>query len=121
MFDLGKLLHTSNNLQKGAVFRDYIIVPDGNYFIKPTDRDAIRIMPVIFFCAGVKRLLHEKLVCLKFLVKSSIDEFVAAVNKDVNTQGLSISAGSIILLLHIHYNVIKSMTGGVTGIGFAYF
>jgi hypothetical protein len=74
-----------------------------------------------FFCAGVKRLLHEKLVCLKFLVKSSIDEFVAAVNKDVNTQGLSISAGSIILLLHIHYNVIKSMTGGVTGIGFAYF
>lgn len=36
-FDLGKLLHTNYNLHIGADFRDYIIVPDGNYFINPTD------------------------------------------------------------------------------------
>lgn len=34
--DVGKLLKTKYNLQAGADFRDYIIVPDGNYFINPT-------------------------------------------------------------------------------------
>jgi hypothetical protein len=35
--DLGKLLHTKYNLQAGGDFRNYIIVPDGNYFINPRD------------------------------------------------------------------------------------
>jgi iron complex outermembrane receptor protein len=38
--DIGKLLQTKINLQAGFDFRDYIIVPDGNYFINPTKSGA---------------------------------------------------------------------------------
>ena len=34
-FDLGKLLSLKYKLQLGADFRNYIIIPDGNYFINP--------------------------------------------------------------------------------------
>jgi outer membrane receptor protein involved in Fe transport len=163
-FDLGKLLHTGFNLQAGADFRDYIIVPDGNYFINPTDSGHnLNYTSYGFFVQASKRLLHDKLQVSAVLrgtgyeyfnlkwnprltavyeltrndlvrfsyqngyrfpsifegfsninsggvkrvgglkvmsngvfentwLKSSIDEFTAAVNKDVNTQGLSQAA-----------------------------
>jgi outer membrane receptor protein involved in Fe transport len=163
-FDLGKLLHTNYNLQIGADFRDYIIVPDGNYFINPTDSGHnLNYTSYGFFVHAAKKLLHDKLQLSAVLrgtgyeyfnlkwnprltavyeltrndfvrfsfqngyrfpsifegfsninsggvkrvgglkvmsngvfenswLKSSIDAFTAAVNKDVNTQGLSQAA-----------------------------
>jgi iron complex outermembrane receptor protein len=163
-FDLGKLLHTGFNLQVGADFRDCIIVPDGNYFINPTDSGHnLNYNSYGFFVQASKRFLHDKLQLsgvlrgtgyeyfnlkwnprltavyeltrsdfvrfsyqngyrfpsifegfsninsggvkrvggLKVMsngvfentwLKSSIDEFTAAVNKDVNTHGLSQAA-----------------------------
>ncbi len=163
-FDLGKFLHTGFNLQVGADFRDYIIVPDGNYFINPTDSGHnLNYTSYGFFVQASKRLLHDKLQISAVLrgtgyeyfnlkwnprltavyeltrndfvrfsyqngyrfpsifegfsninsggvkrvgglkvmstgvfentwLKSSIDAFTAAVNKDVNTAGLSQAA-----------------------------
>ena len=163
-FDLGKLLHTNYNLQIGADFRDYIIVPDGNYFINPTDSGHnLNYTSYGFFVHAAKKFLHDKLQLSAVLrgtgyeyfnlkwnprltavyeltrndfvrfsyqngyrfpsifegfsninsggvkrvgglkvmsngvfenswLKSSIDAFTAAVNKDVNTQGLSQAA-----------------------------
>ncbi|MCS3801223.1 iron complex outermembrane receptor protein [Chitinophagaceae bacterium OAS944] len=60
--DLGKLFHTNYNLHIGADFRDYIIVPDGNYFINPTDSGHnLNYTSYGFFVQASKRFLHEKL------------------------------------------------------------
>lgn len=59
--DLGKLLHTSYNLQAGADFRDYIIVPDGNYFINPDSTGNLNYTSYGFFVNGSKGFLKEKL------------------------------------------------------------
>jgi iron complex outermembrane receptor protein len=60
--DLGKLLHTNYNLQVGVDFRDYIIVPDGNYFINPTDSGTnLNYTSYGFFVHASKKLLHERL------------------------------------------------------------
>lgn len=162
--DLGKLFHTNYNLHIGADFRDYIIVPDGNYFINPTDSGHnLNYTSYGFFVQASKRFLHDKLQLSAVLrgtgyeyfnlkwnprltavyeltrnnavrfsyqngyrfpsifegfsninsggvkrvgglkvmsngvfenswLKSGIDAFVAAVNKDVNTQGLTQAA-----------------------------
>lgn len=162
--DLGKLLRTNYSLHIGADFRDYIIVPDGNYFINPTDSGHnLNYTSYGFFVQASKRFLHDKLQLSAVLrgtgyeyfnlkwnprltavyevtrnnsvrfsyqngyrfpgifegfsninsggvkrvgglkvmsngvfenswLKSGIDAFVAAVNKDVNTQGLTQSA-----------------------------
>ena len=37
VLDVGKLLNSKTNIQVGADFREYIIIPDGNYFINPQD------------------------------------------------------------------------------------
>jgi iron complex outermembrane receptor protein len=37
VLDVGKMLDSKVNLQVGADFRQYMIVPDGNYFINPKD------------------------------------------------------------------------------------
>jgi len=162
--DLGKLLRTNYGLHIGADLRDYIIVPDGNYFINPTDSaHNLNYTSYGFFVQASKRFLHDKLQLsavfratgyeyfnlkwnprltavyevtknnsvrfsyqngyrfpsifegfsninsggvkrvggLKVMsngvfenswLKTGIDAFVAAVNKDVNTQGLTQSA-----------------------------
>jgi iron complex outermembrane receptor protein len=162
--DLGKLLRTNYSLHIGADFRDYIIVPDGNYFINPTDSGHnLNYTSYGFFVQASKRFLHDKLQLSAVLrgtgyeyfnlkwnprltavyevtrnnavrfsyqngyrfpsifegfsninsggvkrvgglkvmsngvfenswLKSGIDAFVAAVNKDVNTQGLTQAA-----------------------------
>ncbi|WP_205514093.1 TonB-dependent receptor [Longitalea arenae] len=162
--DLGKLLHRNFDLHLGADFRDYIIVPDGNYFINPTDSGAnLNYTSYGFFVQASKKLMQERLQLsvvlratgyeyfnlkwnprltavyevtrnnfarfsyqngyrfpsifegfsninsggvkrvggLKVMsdgvfenswLKSSIDAFTAAVNRDVNTQGLSQAA-----------------------------
>ncbi len=60
--DLGKLLHTTYNLQVGGDFRDYIIVPDGNYFINPTDSGQnLHYTSYGFFVHASKKFLQEKL------------------------------------------------------------
>ncbi|MEO6722121.1 MAG: TonB-dependent receptor [Ferruginibacter sp.] len=159
--DLGKLLHTRYNLQMGGDVRNYIIIPDGNYFVNPTDSGhnlnyynyglfihasqsflqeklmlsaALRASGYEYFklkfnprltgvyalsktqfirfsyqsgyrfpsifegfsninSGGVKRVGGLKVmsngVFENSWLKSSIDAFQAAVNKDVNTQGLS--------------------------------
>jgi iron complex outermembrane receptor protein len=181
-FDLGKLLHTGFNLQTGADFRDYIIVPDGNYFINPTDSGHhLNYTSYGFFVQASKRLLHDKLQVSAVLrgtgyayfnlkwnprftavyeltrndfvrfsyqngyrfpsifegfsninsggvkrvgglkvmsngvfentwLKSSIDAFTTAVNKDVNTQGLSQAAAlekNKGILVHNTYTYLK--------------
>jgi len=60
--NLGKLLHTNYSLQAGADFRDYIIVPDGNYFINPTDSGHnLNYTSYGFFLQASKSLLNNKL------------------------------------------------------------
>jgi outer membrane receptor protein involved in Fe transport len=60
--DLGKLLRTNYSLHIGADFRDYIIVPDGNYFINPTDSGHnLNYTSYGFFVQASKRFLHDKL------------------------------------------------------------
>jgi iron complex outermembrane receptor protein len=162
--DLGKLMHTKYNLQIGGNFREYVIVPDGNYFINPKDpvknlvyssygffvraskeffnqklqlsgvlrgskneyfqnnwnprltavyavskKDFVRIsyqngyrFPSIFEgfsninSGGVKRVGGLKVMSEGVFehswLKSSIDAFQSAVNKDVNTQGMTTQA-----------------------------
>jgi len=162
--DLGKLLNTKYNLQVGGDFRDYIIVPDGNYFINQKDSGhnlnyysyglfvqfsksflkeklqlsaALRVSGYEYFklklnprltavyslsrsqfirfsyqngyrfpsifegfsninSGGVKRVGGLKVMSNGIFenswLKSSVDAFQAAVNKDVNIQGVSQSA-----------------------------
>lgn len=162
--DLGKLLHTQYHLQVGGDVRNYIIVPDGNYFINTTDSGhnlnyysyglfvqtsqnflhgkltlsaALRASGYEYFklkfnprltgvyalsktqfirfsyqngyrfpsifegfsninSGGVKRVGGLKVMSNGIFenswLKSSIDAFQAAVNKDVNTQGFSQTA-----------------------------
>ncbi len=162
--DVGKLLGLKYKLQVGADFRDYIIIPDGNYFINPTDsahnlnytsygffahvskfyfNDKLQVsaalrasnyeyfklkwnpratmvyemnksnfirlsyqngyrFPSIFEgfsninSGGVKRVGGLKVMSNGIFenswLKSSIDAFQSAVNKDVNTQGLTQAA-----------------------------
>ncbi|AEW01449.1 TonB-dependent receptor [Niastella koreensis] len=181
-FDLGKALHTAFDLHVGADFRDYIIVPDGNYFINPTDSGHnLNYTSYGLFVQASKRLLHDKLQVSAVLrgtgyeyfnlkwnprltavygltrndfvrfsyqngyrfpsifegfsninsggvkrvgglkvmsngvfentwLKSSIDAFTAAVNKDVNTSGLSQAAAiekNKGLLVHNTYTYLQ--------------
>ncbi len=60
--DVGKLLHTPYNLQVGADFRDYIITPDGNYFINVVDSGHnVNYTSYGFFGHASKGFLNEKL------------------------------------------------------------
>jgi iron complex outermembrane receptor protein len=60
--DLGRLLHTKYNLQVGGDFRDYIIVPDGNYFINPTKSGHnLNYTSYGLFVHASQNFLHEKL------------------------------------------------------------
>lgn len=159
--NIGHMLHTGFPLQVGADARDYLIVPDGNYFINPTKAGAnlnyssfgvfvhteknflqnrlqvstalratryeyfdlkwnprftavYRITPTGYArfsyqngyrfpsifegfsninSGGVKRVgglrVMSEGIFENLWLKSSIDAFVAAVNRDVNTTGLS--------------------------------
>jgi iron complex outermembrane receptor protein len=61
-FDLGKLLHTRYDLRIGGDFRDYIIIPDGNYFINPTDSGHnLNYTSFGLFAHISENILHEKL------------------------------------------------------------
>lgn len=61
-YDLGKLLHLKYMLQVGADFRDYIIVPDGNYFRNPVDTGhKVNYTSLGFFAHGSKGFLKERL------------------------------------------------------------
>jgi iron complex outermembrane receptor protein len=60
--NMGQLLHTRFNWQAGADFRDYIIVPDGNYFINPTDSGHnLNYTSYGFFVQASQRFFKEKL------------------------------------------------------------
>jgi len=60
--DLGKLLHTRYNLQAGGDFRNYIIVPDGNYFINPRDSGHnLNYTSYGFFIHASQNFFKEKL------------------------------------------------------------
>ena len=74
-FDLGKLLHSKYNLQMGGDVRNYIIVPDGNYFINPTD-SGHRLIYYSFglFVQASQNFLHEKLK-LSLAVRASGYEY----------------------------------------------
>lgn len=61
-FDLGSYLHLKYKLQVGADFRDYIIVPDGNYFINPVSAGHnLNYKSYGFFAHLSKGFLKEKL------------------------------------------------------------
>lgn len=76
MLDLGKLLHTTYQLQVGGDFRDYIIVPDGNYFINPTDSGHhLNYTSYGFFVHASKSFWHEKLQLSAALRASSFEYF----------------------------------------------
>ncbi|HRI19422.1 MAG TPA: TonB-dependent receptor [Panacibacter sp.] len=75
-FDLGKLLHTKYSLQFGCDFRDYIIVPDGNYFINPTDSGHnLNYTSYGFFVRASQNFLHEKLQFSAALRASTYEYF----------------------------------------------
>lgn len=60
--DLGKMLHTKLNLQAGGDFRDYIILPDGNYFVNTVDSGHnINYTSYGFFLHGSQSFLNKKL------------------------------------------------------------
>jgi outer membrane receptor protein involved in Fe transport len=61
-YDLGKLLQLKYKLQVGADFRDYIIVPDGNYFINPADSGhKLNYTSAGFFAHASKGFFKERL------------------------------------------------------------
>jgi outer membrane receptor protein involved in Fe transport len=75
-FDLGKVLHTPYNLQVGGDFRNYIIVPDGNYFVNPTSQgNNLNYSSYGFFVHASKNLLGEKLKLSTALRMSSYQYF----------------------------------------------
>ena len=79
--DLGKLMHTKYNLQVGGDFRDYIIVPDGNYFINPTDsRHNLNYTSYGFFVHASKSFLQEKLHLSLALRSSNYEYFKLKLN-----------------------------------------
>ncbi|HKG69506.1 MAG TPA: TonB-dependent receptor, partial [Segetibacter sp.] len=74
--DLGKLLHTKYNLQVGGDFRDYIIVPDGNYFINPKDSgNNINYYSYGLYLQFSKSFLKEKLQLSATLRASGYEYF----------------------------------------------
>ena len=61
--DLGKLLHSRYNIQVGGDFRDYMIIPDGNYFINPITTGAnINYTSGGVFVRASQNFFHEKLM-----------------------------------------------------------
>ncbi|MBD0375372.1 MAG: TonB-dependent receptor [Flavisolibacter sp.] len=74
--DIGKLLKTKYNLQAGADFRDYIIVPDGNYFINPTDSGHnLNYTSYGFFVQTSNAFFNKKLQLSAALRASSYEYF----------------------------------------------
>jgi iron complex outermembrane receptor protein len=62
IFDVSKLLRTTFGLQIGADYRNYIIVPDGNYFINPTDSGRnLHYTSYGLFVQASRNFLKEKL------------------------------------------------------------
>lgn len=60
--DLGRLLHTAFQFQVGADARDYVIVPDGNYFINPSQAGAnLHYASYGFFAHASESFLKKKL------------------------------------------------------------
>jgi outer membrane receptor protein involved in Fe transport len=60
--DVGKLVNSKYNLQAGADFRNYIIVPDGNYFINPTEPGHnLNYSSYGFFVQASNSFLRQKL------------------------------------------------------------
>lgn len=79
--DLGKLLKSKYILQAGADFRDYIIVPDGNYFINPTDPGHnLNYTSYGFFVHASKNYLKEKLQLSAALRASGYEYFKLKLN-----------------------------------------
>jgi iron complex outermembrane receptor protein len=75
-FNLGKWLHTPYHLQLGGDFRDYIIVPDGNYFINPTrPNHSLNYTSYGFFVHASHYFLHNKLQLSAALRASSYAYF----------------------------------------------
>lgn len=61
--DIGKLLHSKYNIQIGGDFRDYIITPDGNYFVNPASAGQnINYTSSGFFVRASQNFFHEKLM-----------------------------------------------------------
>ncbi|HEX3023704.1 MAG TPA: TonB-dependent receptor [Chitinophagaceae bacterium] len=61
--DIGKLLHSKYNIQIGGDYRDYIIVPDGNYFVNPANAGGnINYTSSGFFIHASQNFFHEKLM-----------------------------------------------------------
>ena len=62
LLDAGQLLKIPFDLHVGTDFRQYIIVPDGNYFINPVDSTRnLTYSRYGFFINGTKPLLHGRL------------------------------------------------------------
>ena len=60
--DIAKLLKTSYQILAGGYLRNYIIVPDGNYFINPTDSGHnLNYYSYGLFLQASKKYLHDKL------------------------------------------------------------
>ena len=80
-FDLGNYLKLNCQLQVGADARDYIIVPDGNYFINPKDSGRrLNYSNFGFFAHASKGFLHERLQVSGALRASSYQYFKLAWN-----------------------------------------
>jgi iron complex outermembrane receptor protein len=61
-FNLGHLLKTKYAVQLGTDFRDYIIIPDGNYFINPkTSGRNLNYTSYGFFVHASRDVLNDKL------------------------------------------------------------
>ena len=79
--DLEKLLHTKYNLQAGGDFRNYIIVPDGNYFINPTDSGRnLNYFSYGVFVHAAQNFIHDKLQLSVALRASSYEYFKLKLN-----------------------------------------
>lgn len=79
--DLGKLLHSTYNIQVGGDFRDYMIIPDGNYFVNPTTAGAnINYTSGGVFVRASQNYFHEKLMLSAALRMVSTKYFDAKYN-----------------------------------------
>lgn len=74
--DLGKWMHTHYQLQLGGDFRDYIIVPDANYFINPTNPGhSLNYTSYGFFVHVAQNFLRNKLQLSAALRASQYEYF----------------------------------------------
>jgi outer membrane receptor protein involved in Fe transport len=123
--DLAQLLKIKYQLQVGADLRDYVIVPDGNYFINPTDSVGnLNYVSYGFFVHAAKRFFNDRLQVSGVLRATQYEYFnlksnprFTAVYNVTNKQALRISYQNAYRFPSIFEGFSNINSGGVKRVG----